>query len=771
MSGPDGVDTSGAGPRSASVSQLADAGSAYEGPAYARVALPIPVPRLFDYAVPPALARSLAPGCRVLVPFGRGHATQAGFVVELASASEVDPARIKPVARQLDPRPVLSAALLELARWIATYYCCSWGEALEAALPGGVAKSLVARTRQVVELAQDDLATDRLIAEKQDRHPAQARVLRLVRESGGRLSKLELARRCQTSLSPVESLLRAGALRIAVVRADVDPLDSALPAPAPPAALTSDQVAALARIEALLDAKAFAVALLHGVTGSGKTEVYLRAIERVLAAGGSAIVLIPEIALTPQTVSRFRARFREVAILHSALSGTQRHDQWSALERGEARVAIGPRSAVFAPVRGLALVIVDEEHEPTYKQQSVPRYHARDVAVMRAKLEGAVVVLGSATPALETHHNAACGKYERLSLPRRVMDRPLPPVKIVDMKGELGTHGQPKLFSHALAAELKDVLARREQAILLLNRRGYATHLSCPRCEHVHQCARCAVSMTYHQKLGRVVCHHCLAEAAPPFRCPACDSPRYRYSGAGTQKLEDELDTQFPGIRYARMDSDSMVTSEHYEEVLGRFGAGEVDVLLGTQMIAKGLDFPRVALVGVLAADLGMALPDFRAAERTFQLIAQVGGRAGRGDVPGRVIVQTRAPGHYAIVAAASHDYAAFVDAELGHRRAMGYPPYARLVRIVLEDPDLARVNAVAAAIRDALADGLVHEVELLGPAAAPIELLRDRHRVQLLLKSPSQGPLLALRARLAELGALAGSSHLAIDVDPVSMM
>ncbi len=739
---------------------------------FAQVALPLPIDDLFDYAVPAELQSTIAPGCRVEVPFGRRKKAEVGFCVSLSDSTQVPAAKIKALLGLVDTLPIVSSPILELTRWMSRYYACSWGEALEASVPGGVKKGLKGNVMHVLKLRISVVEAEGRIQELQDRYPGRARVLRLLLEADGLLTKADVGRRCQVSMAPISTLERHGLVGTEKVMVDADPLAGIdVPPHPPPKALTEDQASVLAAIRATLETRAFGVTLLHGVTGSGKTEIYLQAIATVLAEGGSAIVLIPEISLTPQTVSRFRARFDDVAILHSGLTGAQRHDQWKALREGRARVAIGPRSAIFAPVQSLRLIVVDEEHEPSYKQQSTPRYHARDVAVMRAKTEGAMVLLGTATPALETFTNTELGKYALVELPERVTERPLPPVHIIDMTTELNPHGQPVLFSRPLVMGVQRALEGGEQVILFLNRRGFSTYLHCQRCKYVHKCVRCDVSMTYHKRLDRVVCHYCLAEDRPPRRCPTCDNPSFRYTGVGTQKVEESLSTFFKGATYARMDSDTMRTPDHYDQVLRRFGSGEIQILFGTQMIAKGLDFPNVTVVGVLSADIGMHFPDFRAAERTFQLIAQVAGRAGRGSKPGRVYVQTRFAQHYAILRASQHDYAGFYQEEIKSRQELGYPPFSRLVRLLLEDEQEPRARKLAGQIK-ALLEPLCGEGrQVLGPVPAPIAYLRDRHRYQLLLRVRNAGELPSFRQVFSRCLALSGKTSLTIDVDPTSLL
>ena len=544
-----------------------------------------------------------------------------------------------------------------------------------------------------------------------------------------------------------------------------------------PQVLTDAQAAAVESLAAALDEERGATFLLHGVTGSGKTEVYLRTIEHALGRGQGAIVLVPEIALTPQTVGWFRSRFGEVAVLHSGMTDVQRRDAWLDVKSGRTRVVVGARSAVFAPVANLGVIVIDEEHEPSFKQAETPRYHAREVAVERAKRLGAVCILGSATPSLETRHRAEVGEFQRLRLTARVHGGALPKVEIVDMRGErpppgAGNRG-PVLFSHRLRQALAETLERGEQALLFRNRRGFAPTLWCRACGETAKCPRCDISLTFHRGIGRAVCHTCCEEMAPPKVCPSCTAPALRYLGLGSERVEDELKLLHPDARVRRMDSDTMLRREDYDEVLDAFGRGELDVLVGTQMIAKGLDFPRVTLVGIISADSSLHLPDFRAAERTFQLLVQVAGRAGRGDLAGRILIQTQTPEHPAIVRAARHDYEGFAAEEDRLRQELGYPPYGRLVRVVFDDEDGERVRKVAQACADRLYELAPTEgFAVLGPAECPIAMLRGRHRTHLLLKAPARGSSLD-RARecLIAFAEEHARPRITLDVDPASLL
>jgi primosomal protein N' (replication factor Y) len=540
--------------------------------------------------------------------------------------------------------------------------------------------------------------------------------------------------------------------------------------------LNPDQQAAHDRIAAAIDAGGFRAFLLHGVTGSGKTEVYLRAIERVVARGQEAIVLVPEIGLTPQTLARFRGRGAEVVVLHSNLSDAERGAYWRKLAAGAAQVVVGARSAVFAPTRRLGLIVIDEEHEASFKQESTPRYHARDVAVMRARLADIPILLGSATPALETWHNAERGAYTRLSLPHRVESRPLPPVRLVDLRREKKQPGVYSAIGPTLEAGMKAALAAGGQVLLMLNRRGYSTHVHCPACGHVAQCRHCDLALTFHRHKASLACHYCGWETAPLTKCPACLQSAIKYQGLGTEKLQAEIEAKFPGRVTARMDSDTMQKPGSHRRVLDAFRDGLVHILMGTQMIAKGLDFPNVTLVGVVNADVGLHLPDFRAAERTFQLLAQVAGRAGRGSKGGTVMVQTFTPDHPCIVQAAAHDYVGFAAAEMAHRKGFEYPPYQRLARLIVRSEAAEAAGAfadtLAGAFRAAVARAERQQahVRVVGPAECPVFKLNNFYRFHFQVQSGHSGHLHAV---LREVLAAAKPPHgveYQVDVDPAGM-
>jgi primosomal protein N' (replication factor Y) len=539
----------------------------------------------------------------------------------------------------------------------------------------------------------------------------------------------------------------------------------------PPLQLTIDQSRAL---DVIRNANGFSVVLLHGVTGSGKTEVYMRAAEHFLAAGKSSLILVPEIGLTPQLTERFSERFPgKVAILHSSLTKRQRIDEWLRIYYGNAPIVVGTRSAVFAPLRNLGMIVVDEEHETSYKQEEVPRYNARDTAVMRAKLARAAAVLGSATPSMETFRNAEAKKYTQVDLKTRVEDRALPNVEIVNMREEYVTEGKQVVFSQRLLQALAVRLERGEQTMILLNRRGYAAFLLCRRCAFNFQCNSCSVAMTYHRTIDKLLCHYCGLARRPPARCPECDSDYIHYVGEGTERLEADLKMIYPDARIGRVDRDTMRHMRDFERVLGGFRNGEIDILVGTQMIAKGHDFPNVTLVGVLGADAPLSLPDFRAAERTFQLLTQVAGRSGRGKQPGEVVIQSYFPDHYTFQLAVTQRFEDFYARESRYRRAMFYPPFTALAGVMVTDRDPSRAATLARDVGEFLDSLRSNAVRILGPAPAPLERIKRVHRHQLLIKSSSRTTLHQMLEKLQAYieEKKIGATKVLIDVDPVSLL
>jgi primosomal protein N' (replication factor Y) len=596
--------------------------------------------------------------------------------------------------------------------------------------------------------------------------PKQKTALEFARAIPGPLLLKDFTTRSGVSAAVVTAMVKAGILRETKIRPDIDAMADAVVEKQKDIRLTSDQEKALQEITQ------GGVILLHGVTGSGKTEVYLRAIARAVTEGRQSIVLVPEIALTPQTVARFKARFPRVAVLHSVLTQAARAVQWRAIRDGQVDVIVGARSAVFAPTRALGLIVLDEEHEAAYKQDNAPRYHAREVAVERARREGATVILGSATPSLESVHRARAGEYRLARLPVRVEGRDMPEIEIVDMAAERADLKRYPIISRRLEQLMRRSMEQNEQAILFLNRRGFLTHVSCKRCGWFFSCRRCDIAMTWHRESNQAVCHHCHETKPLPVSCPDCGAGTLLLCGLGTERIEAEIKLIFPQFAVSRMDSDSMKTRDDYRRSLAALWGGETDILVGTQMIAKGLDVPDVTLVGVVSADTAFHLPDFRSAERTFQLITQVAGRTGRGAKGGQVVVQTFYPHHYAIKMAATYDFEGFVAKELEMRQELGYPPFVSLVRLVVQGWDQKRVQEMAARIGVKLKNSFDEsQARILGPAEPPISKLKGRHRLHLLLKIPKLDAVLPELRRLVATFPSDSNLQVTLDVDPISMM
>ena len=749
------------------------------------VALPLPLFREFTYAVPEALVPRAGVGARVVVPV-RGRRA-IGLVVGIAQPKEGIVA--KEILAAPDDAPVLDASLLDLARWMSDYYVAPLGLVLRTMLPAALLAVHTPRPtqkeRRVARLARElPSLLEREATFK--RAPKQRAVYEMLESLGGRAPVEHLVAQLGASPSAITALGKRGIVafdREVVVR------DPFLSRPAPPAAAHQPTPAQQAAVHALCQAGGGESFVLHGVTGSGKTLVYLEFLRRVVdERGQTAIVLVPEIALTPQTVDRFRAVFGDrIAVLHSGLSDGERYDAWLALARGEKRIAVGARSAVFAPLANLGAIIVDEEHEATYKQSETPRYHAREVALVRSRRDGAVVVLGSATPSLESWHNAQRGRHHLLRLPDRVGGGVLPEVTLVDMRRpDPMTH--PKrltpdeyalryVLSEPLERKLGERLERGEQTILLLNRRGYASFVQCDACGDVAACPNCNVSLTYHRVPERLVCHYC--QYAEPMRaaCPRCGGLVLRGRGLGTQQVEQLLGEHYPSARIARMDMDTTSGKWAHANILDRVGRGEVDILLGTQMIAKGLDFPNVTLVGVVDADVGINMPDFRASERCFQLVSQVAGRAGRGHKRGEVIVQTRVPQHHALQCAALHDYDGFVAQELAARQSPPYPPFSRLANVIVsglsETATMELAQSAGAWLHALVARREPGAMSIIGPAPCPVDRVKKRWRWHLLLRAQEAGPLTRVGRYFASRFPVPSNYGLrvTVDRDPVSLL
>ena len=663
---------------------------------FVEVAVGLPVRKPFHYKVPASLKEKVEIGKRVWVPFGPRRLV--GYITGLVDKPEVE--GIREILSVIDEEgPVIDAELLALTKWIAGYYHSSWGEAIEAALPGPLKKGKI---------------------KTKPRHP--------------------------------------------LVEEEYEPTGNFKP--------THEQDAALRSIRESISKGDNDVYLLHGITGSGKTEVYMQSIESALKLGRSAIVLVPEISLTPQAIERFKSRFGSVvAVLHSRLLESERFLEWKKLRDGTANIAVGARSAIFAPVKNLGLIVIDEEHETSYKQDDAPRYNARDVAIERAKIAGAAVILGSATPSIESFQKAASGEYKLLKITERIEKRALPKVDIIDMRQELIDSREPKIFSRALEHAISQVLNRHGQVMLFMNRRGFSTFINCKKCGYVVTCKYCNVSMTYHFDTKKLNCHYCNYQTDPPEKCPKCKGGDIRYFGIGTQKIESEAARLFPAARIARMDTDATAKRGSHRQILTEFKKHKIDILIGTQMIAKGHDFPRVTLVGVVSADTALNLPDFRAGERTFNLLTQVAGRAGRGSEPGRVIVQTFSPNHYAIEKSIEHDYVGFFNEEIEFRKELNYPPFTHIVEIKLRGRKEERVIKAAqdlAAVLNLFIAG--KPVEMVGPAPEFISKIKGQFRWNLLLKG--EDPRIICGFIDKALDNLKGKSGLiiSVDVDPMGL-
>jgi primosomal protein N' (replication factor Y) len=804
-----------------------------QGFRYCDVSVPVPLDRAFTYELPSTLRHRAQRGCRLLVPFGSRRLVG----VILSVHNDDPPPGTREALQLIDEEPVLSEELLRLGTWIAEYYCAPLGEVLRGMLPLGgevrrrkifsltdagrdAARQLLVSEvadagSRVLQLLEHKPLTAEAIAskvekgkqilqqllkrgwvtvgeERADRDPLRSSAERLQVEFVQRpltaiklkkperelLAFLELHPGSHNLAELAEILKGASAAARALARRELVRLETEHPRigagyerPAPQ--LNSSQQHAFDAVRDALDKGEFAAFLLEGVTGSGKTEVYMSSIEAVLALGRNALLLVPEIALTPAMAGQFFHRFGDqVAILHSAFSESERAEQWRRIRRGEARVIVGTRSGVFAPVQNLGLMIVDEEHDTSYKQQEAPRYHGRDVALLRAREAGAVAVLGSATPSVESRFNAESGKYTRLHMSQRVGNRPLPQVEIIDMRLEFLETKKQAIFSRKLLEEMGQRLSSGEQVMLLLNRRGFSSFMVCRACGERLQCVNCAVSLTYHRRDRRMLCHYCGYAEPVPEECPKCGSDHIQFLGAGSERIEDELHQHFPAARIARLDRDSASAKGAFEHILQSFRAGEIDILVGTQMIAKGHDIANVTLVGIVLADIGLSMPDFRAAERSFQLLTQAAGRAGRGDLPGRVVIQTLNPDHYAIQLAAGHDYEGFYRKEIEFRKWLRYPPFAAFANVILragKQEDALRFSTEFGRLLAPAPEG----VRVLGPAEAPVPRLKSEYRYQLLIKASKRSVLREVLGKLRDYAAQAKwpATAVVIDVDPLTLM
>jgi primosomal protein N' (replication factor Y) len=734
-------------------------------PEFARVLLDQSAGRALDYRIPPDLADRVMAGSRVRVPLR----TRVVLATVLSVHEESDAKGVRDLAELLNDDALVRPSLLRLARWMADYYCCADEVAMRSVLPVVIRKAEVAHKELFfVELARR--LTEDELQDLDRRAPRQQEVIRRLEPLTEPLELAELG----ALRAAARSLEKRGIVRIGRQRVARDPEGEYLPSE--DLELNPEQAVALRAVREAIDSpKAAKPILLHGVTGSGKTEIYLQGLRHALDAGKSALVLVPEIALTPQTVERFKSRFASiqshVAVLHSHLSEGERHDEWHKIHSGGARIVIGARSAIFAPLENLGLIVVDEEHESSYKQDEAPRYNARDVAVYRAAIEECAIVLGSATPSLESYHNAKTGKYRLINMPSRIDDRGMPLIRVVDMRLQNRQKGQQQVLSALLCAAIERRLAVGQQTILFLNRRGYSSALLCQACGHVAHCPHCSVALTYHRDDERIRCHLCGHAEKAPHKCPSCKDPGIRHAGFGTQRVEESVRKVFPGARVARMDADSMARKGSYRETLDQFQARKIDILVGTQMIAKGLHFPNVTLVGIVNADVGLHMADFRAGERTFQLLTQVAGRAGRGEAEGEVLVQTFTPSHPSIQHARHHDFAGFWEQESEFRSAFGHPPFQRFVMVTARGNHEERTAFTADTLARRLREAGLEGVSVAEPAPAPLARVKGEYRFHLALRGPSALKMSRLlKATLAKL-TMPREIRITVDVDALHLL
>ncbi|MFH0345617.1 primosomal protein N' [Bacillus vallismortis] len=768
------------------------------------------IDRPFDYKIPDHLKGMIKTGMRVIVPFGPRKIQ--GFVTAVKEASDLSGKSVKEVEDLLDLTPVLTEELMNLSSWLSDKTLSFKITALQVMLPAAL-KAKYEKELKITQGADLPPQVDRLFSEtktllysdipdhdtlkliqkhvqkgsidvtykvaqktnkKVVRHiQANANIEELAKQAeelsrqaakqqailhffiaepeGVKIPAADLCKKTDASSATIKTLIQKGLLKESYEEVYRDPYQDKMFKKTEPLLLTDEQSVAFEPIRQTLDNDEHKVFLLHGVTGSGKTEIYLQSIEKVLAKGKEAIVLVPEISLTPQMVNRFKGRFgSQVAVMHSGLSTGEKYDEWRKIHRKEVRLVVGARSAIFAPFENLGMIIIDEEHESSYKQEEMPRYHAKEVAIKRAEHHSCPVVLGSATPTLESYARAQKGVYELLSLKHRVNQQVMPEVSLVDMREEL-RNGNRSMFSVELMEQLEETIAKGEQAVLFLNKRGYSSFVMCRDCGYVPQCPHCDISMTYHRYGQRLKCHYCGHEEPVPHACPECASEHIRFFGTGTQRVEEELTKVLPNARVIRMDVDTTSRKGAHEKLLSAFGEGKADILLGTQMIAKGLDFPNVTLVGVLSADTTLHIPDFRSAEKTFQLLTQVSGRAGRHEKPGRVIIQTYTPSHYSIQLTKSHDYETFYQHEMAHRREQSYPPYYYLALVTVSHEEVAKAAVTAEKIAHFLKANCGADTKILGPSASPIARIKDRYRYQCVIKYKQETQLSALLKKILE--------------------
>ncbi len=737
----------------------------------AEVVFDLPLESSYHYLVPEDLRAIIEPGQRVRAPFGRGNRPTVGYCVGLGPPPSIKH-RLKELAEVLDQEPLFSLGMLELTRWIAREYLCGWGQVLQSVVPAGVKKK--AGTRLIQHYQPAARVCEQLVPELLS--PKQRQVMEVLCRADGPLRIEELTEAAQCGTGPVNALRNKGLIQAVRHRLETESFafdDDKFPSERmEDLTLNEAQRQALDTILQVVRSGKHRTVLLHGVTGSGKTEVYIQAIREVVSYGRQAIVLVPEISLTPQTIRRFRQRFDSVAVLHSHLSDAERHWHWQQIARGAVQVVVGARSAVFAPIPHLGMIVIDEEHESTFKQETAPRYHAREVARQRALMENVPLILGSATPTLESWHRVQQHQDVLISMPHRVEQRPMPPVMVVDVRNDPQIR-KGSAIGRALFHAMREAIQDEGQIILFLNLRGHSPVLWCRGCGNSLKCPHCDITLTWHKDRDKVLCHSCGFHRPPPSHCPGCGQAGMQFLGTGTQRLEAEVRARFPGVVCLRMDSDAMRKPGSHDEALERFRTGEVQILLGTQMIAKGLDFPNVTLVGVIAADTVLHQPDLRASERTFQLISQVAGRTGRSHRGGRVLVQSSSPAEPAIQKAAAHDFVGFAEQELKHRREMLAPPYYQIARVIVRGPVESAVQNLSQAMAEKLREAAAQmgdAVHILGPAPAPIAKLKSNYRYHFQLAAEDLTAIQELwRAVHSDLPQAPGVEY-TIDVNPLNM-
>ncbi len=740
-------------------------------PSYIRVVIDRAIHRELDYSVPETLVEGVDVGSRVRVPFR----DKSALATVVATLERSNVGGIRPIEAIVGEGPVLSEPLLELAKWMSAYYCCPLETVMRSLLPQVIRKAEIGWKKQLFVQPARKIDNEEF-ENLRKRAPRQAELLEAIARLNSPIRAAELLRKTSLDNQTLRALAKRGLVELREEAVERDPHAGEQFVATSKLELNAEQVAALKQItDALASPENPRPILVHGVTGSGKTEIYLQAIRAALDRGRSAIVLVPEISLTPQTVERFKGRFAEardaVAVLHSHLSGGERHDEWHKIHSGRARIVIGARSAVFAPLKNLALIIVDEEHETTYKQEEAPRYHARDVAVVRAKIEKCTVVLGSATPSLESYHNAIIGKYKLATLTQRVDERQMPLMRIVDLRQVRRKEKTMSILSEKLLQAIADRLEKREQTILFLNRRGFSTSLLCSNCGEARDCPNCSVALTFHRHAARLSCHLCGHTAAVPKKCPACGQDALIYAGFGTEKVESTVAQIFPKAIVRRMDADSMTRKDAYRETLRNFRVGKIDILVGTQMIAKGLHFPNVTLVGIINADLALHLPDFRAGERTFQLLTQVAGRAGRGERTGEVFVQTYTPFSPSVQFARQHDFAGYFQQELEFRERCDFPPFKHAILITVRSAHEGRAKLSAETLVRRLKEALGSKFILGDATPAPLQKLQGQLRFHILLRGGAIMRLGGLVRKTLDKLPFPEDVAVAVDVDPYQLL